>query len=59
MKLTDENQDGMDCRPPTGRDTGISVPPCLQKFLDEAVARRAAAMKRPLQPAERPDSVNV
>jgi len=38
MKLTDENQDGMDCRPPTGRDTGISVPPRLQRALDEAVA---------------------
>ena len=53
MKLTEENQDGMDCRPPTGRNTGIVLSASQQKSHEEAVARRAASRKGLLAQAER------
>ena len=43
MKLTDENQDYMDCRPP--RENGIRPSDSVQKMLDEHKAKMAALKK--------------
>ncbi len=43
MELTEENQDGMDCRPPTGRDTGIKLSEKQEQSHQESLARRQKA----------------
>jgi hypothetical protein len=40
MKLTDENMDGMDCRP-LGRETGIKNP----EWLEDLIKARKEVMK--------------
>jgi hypothetical protein len=49
MKLTDENQDDMDCRP-INENTGIKGSERLTKMVEEAKAKRAERAR----PADRP-----
>jgi hypothetical protein len=51
MKLTDENQDYMDCRP-LGRDTGIETPAWLKTL----IAKRKAEMAKSATPLNADDS---
>jgi len=47
MKLTDENADYMDCRPPTGEEVDIDmVPEHMRETVLKRRAERAAAAAR-------------
>lgn len=46
MKLTEDNQDGMDCRP-LGRATGIVTPPAVRAALEASKAKRQATTAKP------------
>lgn len=47
MKLRDENQDYMDCRPLGRTDIGIPTPAWLQKLIDERKAKLAPPSEKP------------
>jgi hypothetical protein len=53
MELTDENQDGMDCRP-LGRETGIKIP----EWLEDLIKARKEAMKAVKSHPETKDTPN-
>jgi hypothetical protein len=46
MKLTDENMDGMDCRP-VGREAGVEISDRLKERTKERQAQMAKSAKRP------------
>jgi hypothetical protein len=50
MKLTDENQDYMDCRP-LGRESGIETPEWLEKLIAKRTERKIPDPKQPIPPA--------
>ena len=50
MKLTDENQDWMDCRPPTGEVNWEMVPEHMRERMKYRMAERASAACKGQQP---------